>query len=221
MGSVRVPVGVLASGGGTNLQALMDACAASDFPARIAVVLSNRPRCGALERARAAGIPTEVVSRRDHPDRAAFDREAVARLQAHGVQWVALAGYMRLVTRDFLDAFPQRVLNIHPALLPAFPGLHAQRQAVAYGVRVSGCTVHLVDEGTDTGPIVAQGVVPVLPDDTEDDLRTRILAMEHRVYPACLRWAAEGRLSVVGRRVRVALEPGESTLWIEDASRGG
>jgi len=207
----RVPVGVLASGGGTNLQALIDATADPSYPARIACVVSDRPKAHALERARLAGNPTEVVRKRDHADRAAFDAGLVEVLTRHEVAWVALAGFMRLVTPVFLDAFPQRVLNIHPALLPAFPGLHGQQQAHAHGVRISGCTVHLVDSGTDTGPIIGQAVVPVHQTDTVEDLQSRILQMEHRLYPMCLRWAVEGRLTVEGRSVRVDLPAGEHT----------
>lgn len=206
----KVPVGVLISGSGTNLQALLDACADPAFPARIAVVLSHRPDAYGLERARRAGVPTEVHLQREHPDRASFDRAVVASLEAHGVEWVCLAGYMRLVTPVFLGAYPQRVLNIHPALLPSFPGLHAQEQTHAHGVRIAGATVHLVDEGTDTGPIIAQGAVPVLPHDTLPDLTARILRMEHRLYPLALRWAAEGRVRVEGRRVHLDLPPGTS-----------
>ena len=139
----RVPVAVLASGSGTNLQALIDAAAHPEFPAELCVVLSNRPQAYALERAGAAGIPTEVVRVKDYADREAYDAEVVRRLQAHGAEWVALAGYMRLVSPGFLSAFPNRVMNIHPSLLPAFTGLHAQEQTLDYGVRVAGCTVHL------------------------------------------------------------------------------
>lgn len=195
----RVPVGVLISGSGTNLGALI-AATAHDHPARIAVVISNRADAGGLDRARAAGIPAEVLSHRGFPDRAAYDAQLVARLQSHGVRWVCLAGFMRIVTPTLIDAFDGRVLNIHPALLPAFPGLHAQAQALAYGVRVTGATVHLVDAGTDTGPIVAQQAVPVLPDDDEASLSARVLTAEHRLYPEALRWAVEGRLLVDGRR---------------------
>lgn len=208
--SEKVPIGVLISGSGTNLQALLDACAAPDFPARVAVVVSNRPDAYGLERAQRAGVPTEVHLQREYPDRAAYDRRLVEALEAHHVEWVCLAGYMRLVTPDFLRAFPQRVLNIHPALLPAFPGLRAHQQTLEHGVRVAGATVHLVDDGTDTGPIVAQGVVPVLPDDTLPELTARILRMEHRLYPLALRWAAEGRLRVEGRQVKLDLPSGAS-----------
>ncbi|MDP6931521.1 MAG: phosphoribosylglycinamide formyltransferase [Myxococcota bacterium] len=206
----RVPIGVLVSGSGTNLQALIDATQDPSYPARIAVVLCNRPGATGIERARSAGIPTHVVRHRQYPDRASFERELVQHLRDHQVQWVALAGFMRVLTDTFLDAFPGRVLNIHPALLPAFPGVHAQRQALEYGVRIAGATVHLVDSGTDTGPIVTQGVVPVLPGDTEDSLKARILTIEHQIYPRALRWAVEDRILVRGRKVLVDLPPGES-----------
>jgi phosphoribosylglycinamide formyltransferase-1 len=201
--SERVPVGVLASGRGSNLQALIDASRDPSYPARLSVVLSNRPNAGALGRARAAGIPAECLLKRDFADREAYDAALVERLQAHAVEWVALAGYMRLVTPSFLAAFPGRVLNIHPSLLPAFPGLHCHEQAIARGVRFSGCTVHFVDSGTDTGPIIDQAVVPVEQGDDAASLAARILVEEHRLYPRCLALAAEGRLRRVGGRVEV------------------
>jgi phosphoribosylglycinamide formyltransferase-1 len=210
----RVPVGVLASGGGTNLGALIDAAADPEYPARIAVVISNRREAGALDRARAAGIPAVWIPHRDK-ERADFDAELVAALLEHGCTWVALAGFMRILTPSFLGAFPERVLNIHPALLPAFPGVHAQRQAHEAGVQITGATVHLVDAGTDTGPIIAQGGVPVLPSDTVDVLQQRILIAEHRLYPMVLRWAAEGRIAVDGTAVCVTLPEGESRwIWV-------
>lgn len=206
----RVRVGVLISGSGSNLQAILDATAAPDHPAEVALVLSNRADAFGLERARRAGVPAEVLSHRGL-GREAYDGLLVERLRAASVQWVCLAGFMRIVTPVLLGAFPGRVLNIHPALLPSFPGLHGQAQAFEAGVRVAGATVHLVDEGTDTGPIVAQGVVPVLPGDDADSLAARILTVEHRLYPMALRWAVEGRLHVEGHKVRVDLAPGEST----------
>lgn len=210
----RVPVAVLVSGSGTNLQALIDATRSADHPARIALVVSNRRDAYALVRAEQAGIPTRVLPNRAFADRAAYDAALVATLREAGVEWVALAGFMRLLTPTLLDAYPWRVLNVHPALLPAFPGLHGQQQAFDYGVRIAGATVHLVDPGTDTGPIIAQGAVPVLPDDTAETLQQRILRVEHRLYPMALRWAVEDRLRVDGRTVRVALRPGEATwLW--------
>ncbi len=151
-----IALGVLVSGSGTNLQAILDAVAARTLDAKVALVLSNVARAGALERARAAGVPTAVVEHQRYPDRRAFDAAVVAALREHGVELVVLAGFMRIVTDVLLGAFPMRVVNIHPALLPSFPGVHGPRQAIAYGVRVAGCTVHFVDGGTDTGPIIAQ-----------------------------------------------------------------
>jgi phosphoribosylglycinamide formyltransferase 1 len=205
-----VKVGVLASGSGTNLQALIDAASRGELgPARIVVVGANVPGCGALERATQAGIPTFVRSHKDFASREDFDHALLDELRRHGVGLVVLAGFMRILTPTLLDVFPHRVVNIHPALLPAFPGVHAQKQAFGGGVRFSGCTVHFVDAGTDTGPIIAQAVVPVLDVDDEEALRLRILAEEHRLFPAAIRAIAEGRVSVDGRRVRVRGTPVE------------
>jgi phosphoribosylglycinamide formyltransferase-1 len=199
-----VNVGVLASGSGTNLQALIDAGARGELgPARLAVVGVNVAGCGALERAERAGIATFVLDHKAFASREGFDHELAAALRSRGVELVVLAGFMRLLTAGFLDAFPHRVVNIHPALLPAFPGTHAQHQAFAYGVKFTGCTVHFVDGGTDTGPVIAQAVVPVLDSDDEETLRTRILTEEHRLLPAVVRAVAEGRVRIEGRRVRV------------------
>ncbi len=200
---MKVPVGVLVSGSGSNLQALIDACADPAYPAQIAVVVSDRSAAFGLERARHAGIPAVHLGARSFGgDRDAYDAALAGVLEAHGAEWVCLAGFMRIVGPCLLARFPWRVLNIHPSLLPAFPGLHAQRQALEHGVRVAGATVHLVDGGMDTGPIVAQAAVPVYESDDEDALSKRILAEEHRIYPLALRLAAEGRLGVDGRRVR-------------------
>ncbi len=213
-------IGILASGGGTNLQAILDACgaggatgsrAARRIDAEVAVVLCNVPGAGALERARKAGVSAELVPSKGVADRAAYDAMLVERLRHGRVDLVCLAGFMRLLTPGFLAAFGPdassngcpRVMNIHPGLLPSFPGLHAQRQALDYGVRFSGCTVHFVDAGCDTGPVILQAVVPVLAGDTEETLAARILAEEHRIYPQAIQWFAEGRLSVEGRRVTV------------------
>jgi phosphoribosylglycinamide formyltransferase-1 len=196
-------VGVLASGYGSNLQALLDACASGAVPARVVVVASNVADAHALVRAREAGVAAVFVDPRAHAGREAYDAALVETLRAHGAELVCLAGYMRIVSGVMLRAFPQRVLNIHPALLPAFPGLHAQRQALQHGARVSGCTVHLVDEGVDTGPIVAQAAVPVYADDTEETLSDRIIAEEHKLYPRTVKWFAEGRVRVEGRRVTI------------------
>lgn len=201
-------VGVLASGGGTNLQALIDAGGRGELgPAHIVVVGANVPDCGALARAAQAGIPTFVRSHKDFTSREDFDHALLDELRRHGVGLVVLAGFMRILTPTFLDAFPHRVVNIHPALLPSFPGVHAQKQAFLCGVRFSGCTVHFVDAGTDTGPIIAQAVVPVLDGDDEEALRLRILAEEHRLFPAVIRAIADGRVSVDGRRVQVRGTP--------------
>jgi len=206
-----IRIGVLASGSGSNLQALLDAARDGRIDGRVATVVCNVPGARALERARVAGVPAELLPSKGVADREAYDREVVARLRAAGVDLVCLAGWMRIVTPGFLDAFGPteasrgcpRVMNVHPALLPSFPGLHAQRQALAYGVRFSGCTIHFVDAGTDTGPIIVQGVVPVLPGDDEAALSARILVEEHRLYPLAAQWFAEGRLSVNGRHVVV------------------
>ena len=200
---------VLASGTGTNLQALIDHGQRGTLrPAELVVVGSNVPGCQALDRARAAGIANFALSHKSFATREDFDRALVGELGRHGVELVVLAGFMRVLTPVFLDAFPNRVINIHPALLPAFPGTHAHKQALDYGVKISGCTVHFVDKGTDTGPIIAQAAVPVLPDDDENRLGQRILAEEHRLLPAVVRALATGRISVEGRRVRVTLPLG-------------
>lgn len=190
-------LGVLVSGSGTNLQAVIDAVASGRLRATIGVVLSNVATARALDRARAAGLTTAVIDHKAHASRAAFDGAVVEVLRSHGVSCVVLAGFMRIITATLLDAFPQRVVNIHPSLLPAFPGVHAQAQALAYGVRVSGCTVHLVDGGMDTGPILAQAAVPVLDGDTEESLRDRILLREHELLPEVLQWLADDRVTVV------------------------
>ncbi len=206
MGDSVIALGVLVSGSGTNLQAILDAIAARTLDARVAVVVSNVAGAGALDRARAAGVPAVVVEHGAYPSRRAFDAAVLETLRAHGVELVVLAGFMRLLTDVLLGAFPHRVVNVHPALLPAFPGVHAQRQALDYGVRVSGCTVHFVDAGTDTGPIIAQAAVPVLDGDDEESLRLRILAREHELLPQVIQAIAEGRVRVetsAGKRARV------------------
>jgi phosphoribosylglycinamide formyltransferase-1 len=202
-----IALGVLVSGSGTNLQAILDRAAAKRLDARVAIVVSNRPGVRALERAAAAGVPTCVVDHRTFARREAFDAALVEKLRQADVELVVLAGFDRLVSRVLLGAFPQRVINIHPALLPAFKGLHAQRDALEYGVKLAGATVHLVDEETDHGPIIVQGAVVVRPDDTEETLRERILAIEHEIYPAAIQLFADGRIEVRGRRVVVRGEP--------------
>jgi phosphoribosylglycinamide formyltransferase 1 len=200
-------LGVLISGSGTNLQAILDARAAGTLTAPIGVVVSNVATAKGLDRARAAAVPTVVVDHKAFAERAAFDAEVVKVLRAHGVDVVVLAGFMRLVTPTLLGAFPNGVVNVHPALLPSFPGVHAQRQALDYGVKVTGCTVHFVDAGTDTGPVIAQATVPVLDGDDEESLRLRILTEEHALLPRVLQWIVEGKVHVevdgAGKRPRV------------------
>lgn len=196
-------IGVLASGRGSNLQVIIDSIDAGELTAEIAVVLSDQPGAMALVKAEEKNIPTELVTKADHPMREDFDETVVNILNERGVEIVVLAGFMRLITPVFIKAFPNRIMNIHPSLLPAFPGLHVQKKAIDYGVRFSGCTVHFVDEGTDTGPIILQKVVPVMQDDTEETLSERILIEEHKAYVEAIRLFAEGRITVEGRRVLV------------------
>ncbi len=203
MSGASLAVAVLCSGRGSNLQAILDACAAPGFPARVALVLSDRERAPALDRAQRAGVAARFVNPKDFGDRAAFEAALVAELERHGVELVCLAGFMRVLGPEFIRRLQGRIMNVHPSLLPAFPGLAAQRQALAYGVRVAGATVHFVDEGVDTGPIILQASVPVHPDDTEEALSARIVHEEHRLYPQAIRLFAEGRLDVAGRRVSV------------------
>ena len=197
-------LGVLLSGSGTNLQALIDAIAAGRLHARIAVVISNVPDALGLERARAHGLTVVVVAHGEAPSREAYDAQLVEVLRAHGVALVVLAGFMRLVTPVLLDAYPTGVVNVHPALLPAFPGLHAERQALTHGARLTGVTVHFVDEETDHGPILAQAAVPIMPDDTEATLHARVQRQEHRLYPIAIQLIAQGRVRVEGRHVVIA-----------------
>jgi phosphoribosylglycinamide formyltransferase 1 len=198
--SGRARLAVLISGRGSNLQSIIDASGAGEIDATIAVVVSNRADAAGLTRANAAGIEAIHANPRDHADRDAYDRAVAELLRARDVSLVCLAGYMRLVGPPLLDAFPQRILNIHPSLLPAFPGLDAQRQALVHGVQVTGATVHLVTNELDGGPIVLQAPVPVLPDDTVDTLSARVLVQEHRIYPEAIRIVLEGRWRIDGRR---------------------
>lgn len=199
-----IKIGVLASGSGTNLQTIIDTIEAGKLPAEIACVLSNNAAAFALERANRHGIPSLHIDHRIFAGREAYDAALVEALREYGVKLVVLAGFMRIITPVLLDAFPWAVMNIHPALLPAFPGLHAQRQALDYGVKITGCSVHFVDAGTDTGPIIIQSAVPVMEGDTETSLSARILVEEHRIYPEAIRLFAEGRLKVDGRKVVIS-----------------
>ena len=199
----RLKVGILISGRGSNMQALIEACAKPGAPAEIVVVLSNDPAAAGLARAAAAGIPTRAIPHRDFADRAGFDRALDRALRDAGVELVCLAGFMRLLTDGFVEAWRDRMINIHPSLLPAYPGLDTHGRLLADGGRFAGCTVHFVRPETDTGPIIAQAVVPVRPDDTADSLSERVLAQEHRLYPLALRLIAEGRVRVEGERAVV------------------
>lgn len=199
----RRRVAVLISGRGSNMQALVRACAADDFPAEIVLVLSNRADAAGLEFARDAGIATAVIGHRDFPDRAAFDAALNAEIRRHDADLVCLAGFMRLLDRAFVEAWRDRMINIHPSLLPAFRGLDTHARALESGVKLAGCTVHFVRPDVDTGPVIAQAAVPVLADDTEDTLAARILEQEHLLYPLALRLVCEGRVRVDGARAIV------------------
>jgi len=193
-------IAVLLSGRGSNFVALADACARGEVPAEIAIVVSNKLDAAGLERARERGIPAVAIPGKGVP-REEHERLVITEIEKAGAQWICLAGYMRLLSPQFIEHFPRRIVNIHPALLPSFPGLEAQHQAWEYGVRVSGCTVHLVDAGCDSGPIVHQRTVPVLDDDTPESLSERILEQEHIAYPAALRMLLTRRWHLAGRRV--------------------
>ena len=194
----RKRVGVLISGRGSNLQALLDACADPAFPAEIVLVISNKAEAPGLERAARAGVPAQVVARRDHPDRAACDAAMTAALEAAGVELICLAGFLRLLGEAFVEHWRDRMINIHPSLLPLFPGLDTHARALEAGVKLHGCTVHLVRFEMDRGPILGQAAVPVLPGDDAETLAARVLEAEHRLYPHCLRLVAEGRVEVRG-----------------------
>lgn len=196
-------VAVLVSGSGTNLQALMDACETPEFPARIVAVISNKADAYALVRAKKASIPTFVVSNTDYPTREAFDAALQEVLLSVHTEIVCLAGFMRILTPGFVSQWEGKMLNIHPSLLPAFPGLHTHAQALKAGVKMSGCTVHLVTAELDSGPIIIQAEVPVEPNDTPETLAARVLVMEHKIYPQALRWLAEGKVKVVNGRAVV------------------
>lgn len=200
----KLRIGVLASGGGTNLQSIIDGCAAGSIGAEIVIVISNNPDAGALSRASKAGLASKCINHRNFNQREQFDKAVVETLIEHKVDLVVLAGFMRIIGPQFIAAFPARIMNIHPALLPSFPGLHVQQKAIDYGARFSGCTVHFVDGGVDTGPIIIQAVVPILDNDTEQELAARILAQEHQIYPQAIQWFAQGRIKLQGRKVIIA-----------------
>jgi len=194
MSSVPLRLGVLASGSGTNLQSILDACAAKTINAEVALVISNKRTAGALVKASSVGVDSQVISHKAYTTRKSFEEALVQSFRLRNIQLVVLAGFMRLLTSHFLNAFRNRVINIHPSLLPAFPGVNAQQQAFDYGVKFSGCTVHFVDEGMDTGPIIAQAVVPVLDTDDVETLQKRILVEEHKLLPQVIQWIADEQI---------------------------
>jgi phosphoribosylglycinamide formyltransferase-1 len=196
-----VKLGVLISGTGTNLQAIVDAILRGDLKAEVRLVISNRPEANGLERARRHGITTMVIEHRKFPSREEFDRAVLAALRDRGVELVALAGFMRLFSSVMLEAFPGRIMNIHNSLLPSFPGIHGPKEAIDYGVKIAGCSVFFVTPGVDSGPIIVQAAVPVLPADDEQRLAARILQQEHRIFPYAIRLFQEGRLEIEGRKV--------------------
>ena len=196
-------LGVLCSGRGTNLQSILAAVDSGQIPAPVGVVLTDKPDAKALERAEKAGIPHFCVDRKKYETKQAFEEALVEKLHEHGVTLVILAGFMRILSPYFVHEFPGRILNIHPSLLPSFGGAHAHRDVLAYGVKVSGCTIHFVDEGMDSGPIILQTAVPVLDGDDEDTLAARVLVEEHKLYPRAIELFLKGKLKVEGRKVRV------------------
>ncbi len=217
----QIPIGVLISGNGSNLQAIIDAIEEKRLDAVIRVVISNREDAYGLARARKHNIPTEILDHRKFSSREAYDQALVDLLQRHQAELVILAGFMRLLSPVLVKAYSNRIMNIHPALLPSFPGLHVQKKALEHGVRFSGCTVHFVNEGCDEGPIIIQAVVPVFPDDTEASLSSRILKEEHRIYPRAIQLYSEGRLHVVGRKVLVdGMEKDETQLLVIPPLKG-
>lgn len=201
---MSLPLAVLVSGSGSNLQALIDHIEAGRIDARITAVVSNKAEAQGIERAKRHGLATVVLPHADFPDRAAFDVALLAAVRDSGARAVVLAGFMRLLAPEFIAAYRDRILNIHPALLPSFPGIRGQADAAAYGVTIAGATVHFVDEKMDNGPIVIQAAVPALPDDDGPSLAARILTLEHRIYPQAVAWLAAGRLSIHGRKTRLA-----------------
>src|SRR3989344_8639960 len=200
-------LGVLVSGSGTNMQAIIDSIGAKRLDARIKIVISNNPNAYAIERAKKHRIPIFIIQDSHFPTREDCDKHLVEVLKNHAVDLVVMAGFMKLLSPIFIKSFPMRIMNIHPALLPAFPGLHVQKKAVEYGVKFSGCTVHFVDEGIDTGPIIIQAVVPVNDNDTKETLAKRILKEEHRIYPQAIQFFAEGRIEIKERKVIIKDSP--------------
>jgi phosphoribosylglycinamide formyltransferase-1 len=203
----KIRLGVLVSGGGTNLQSIIDHAERGAIDAEIGVVISNVPDAYALKRAERHNIPSLVIDHRKYSTRQKFEKEIIRVLHEYNVELVVLAGFMRVLTPFFIREFPMKIVNIHPALLPVFPGTHVQQQALDYGARFSGCTVHFVDEGVDTGPIIIQAVVPVQPDDTAETLAQRILREEHKIYAQAIQLIAQEKLEICGRRVLIRDHP--------------
>lgn len=197
-------IGVLASGRGSNFQSIIDAIESGSLKAKIVLLISDNPNAFAIERARKHDIEPLIMVPGQHATRNDYYKAVVRELRTREVGLVVLAGFMRIIGRPLIEAYPGRIMNIHPALLPSFPGLHGQKQAQDYGVRISGCTVHFVDEGMDTGPVIIQAAVPVAFEDTEDSLSERILKLEHKIFPEAIRLFSEGRLEVIGRKVKIA-----------------
>jgi phosphoribosylglycinamide formyltransferase-1 len=205
-------LGILASGRGSNFQSIIDSIESGFLKARIAVLITDNPDAFAIERAKKHGIESLVLRPKDFTDRNAYYSHIADEMKKRGVELVILAGFMRVVGKSLIDRYRNKIMNIHPALLPSFPGLHGQKQAVDYGVKISGCTVHFVDEGMDTGPIIIQAAVPAFHDDTEDTLSGRILKQEHRIFPQAIRLYSEGRITVEGRKVIIKGEREDSIL---------
>lgn len=205
-------IGVLASGRGSNFQSIIDNINSGYIKARIAVLISDNPKAYALERAKKNNIEALIISPKDFPDKDSYYSHIAEMLKSKGVELVALAGFMRVVGKPLIKAFQNKIMNIHPALLPSFPGLHGQKQAVEYGVKISGCTVHFVNEGVDTGPIIIQAAVPVYDDDTEDSLSERILKQEHKIFPLAIKLFSEGRITVEGRKVMIKTKKEEAVI---------
>jgi phosphoribosylglycinamide formyltransferase-1 len=205
-------LGVLASGRGSNFQSIIDSIASGFLSAKIAVLITDKPDAYAIERANKHNIEALIISPRDFSDKNAYYSHIAKELKKRGVGLVILAGFMRVVGKPLIDQFRNKIMNIHPALLPSFPGLHGHKDAIDYGVKVSGCTVHFVDEGVDTGAIIIQAAVPAYHDDTEDDLSERILKQEHRIFPYAIKLFAEGKISVEGRKVNITADKEDSVI---------
>ncbi len=208
----KITLGVLASGSGSNFQSIIDNIESGNLNANIAVLITDNPEARAIERAKKHNIEAIIIKPRDFEDKNTFYSHIAEELRTRGVTLVILAGFMRVVGKSLIDKYPNKIMNIHPALLPSFPGLHGQKQAANYGVKIAGCTVHFVDEGVDTGPIIIQAAVPAYHDDTEDTLGARILKQEHKIFPYAIKLYSEGKLSVAGRKVSIKDDKKDTAL---------